>query len=207
MAYDGNMSDLYLLGNQKCLAMKRIGVVGTRWVSAYGERVTRQFVRTLVTHDYCIVSGLARGVDGIAHQTAIEQGGRTIAVLAHGLDYCYPPQHISLKQQILNSGGLLVSAYPEGNRPIREQFLARNGVLVQLVEAILVTCCPHKSGVKNTVKHAAEAGRDVYVIPGPLDDPSYSGVVELLDNGAIPVASPEDLIEKLESETNYRGTI
>lgn len=179
--------------------MPRIGVVGTRAASPYGVRVTEQFVTALVKAGYVIVSGLALGVDAIAHRTAIKMGGKTIAVLAHGLDYCYPVEHKSLKQEILDTGGLLVSAYPEGNRPIREQFFVRNELLVNLSGAILVTCSPHKSGVKNTVKHAAELGRDVYVIPGPVDDPSYEGTVEIIENGGVPVGSPEDLIKKLRS--------
>ncbi len=189
--------DVYLQGDQSCLSMPRIAVVGTRAVSPYGARVTEQFVSALVRAGYAIVSGLALGVDAIAHRTAIKMGGKTIAVLAHGLDYCYPSEHKGLRQQILDTGGLLVSAYPEGNRPTREQFFVRNELLVKLSDAVLVTCSPHKSGVKNTVKHAAELGRDVYVIPGPVDDPSYAGTVEIIDNGGVPVGSPEDLIKKL----------
>ena len=189
--------DVYLLGNQSCLSMSRIAVVGTRKMSTYGADVTVQFVTELVRGGYCIVSGLALGVDALAHRTAIKMGGRTIAVLAHGLDYCYPPENIDLKQQIVESGGLLVSAYPEGNRPIRQQFLERNGLIVELSNSVLVTCCPHKSGVKNTVKHAAEMGRDVYVIPGPITDPTYEGVVEIIENGGVPVGSPTDLIKKM----------
>lgn len=191
--------DVYLLGNQACLSMPKIAVVGTRKMSVYGAQVTKQFVTELVRSGYCIVSGLALGVDALAHWTAIKEGGKTIAVLAHGLDYCYPPENIDLKQQIIYSEGLLVSAYPEGNRPTREQFFVRNELLVKLSDAVLVTCSPHKSGVKNTVKHAAELGRDVYVIPGPVDDPSYAGTVEIIENGGVPVGSPEDLIKKLSS--------
>lgn len=189
--------EVYLLGDSKCLELPRIAVVGTRRVSIYGARVTAQFVAELVREGYVIVSGMALGVDAIAHRTALKYGGKTVAVLAHGLDYCYPPEHRGLKQQILDSGGLLVSAYPEGNRPSRDQFLARNELLVKLSMAVLVTCSPHKSGVKNTVKHAAELGRDVYVIPGPIDDPSYAGTVEIIENGGIPVSSPADFIKKL----------
>jgi DNA processing protein len=189
--------DLYLLGDQTCLSLPRIAVVGTRAVSPYGVRMTKIFTSALVEQDWCIVSGLALGVDGIAHQVTLEQGGRTIAVLAHGLDYCYPPEHRELKEQILSSGGLLVSAYPEGNRPTREQFLERNELLVKLSSSVLVTCSPHRSGVKNTVKHAAEAGRDVFVIPGPIDDPTYAGTIEIIENGGIPVSSPQDLLHRL----------
>lgn len=177
--------------------MRRVAVVGTRRVSAYGARVTEQFVRELVKNNWCIVSGLARGVDGIAHQTAIENGGKTIAVLAHGLDYCYPPEHRELKQEILDQGGLLVSEYAPGTPPTPDRFRARNKVLVDLVEVVLVTATPHKSGTKITVRHAADAGKDVYVIPGPIDDVTCQGATEIIMNGGIPVGTPKDLIEQL----------
>lgn len=188
--------DIYLLGDQACLSMPRIAVVGTRKMSAYGALVTEKFVAELVRREYCIVSGLAMGVDALAHRTAIKEGGKTIAVLAHGLDYCYPTENTDLKQQILDSGGLLVSAYPEGNRPIREQFLERNGLIVELSDSVLATCCPHRSGVKNTVRHAAELGRDVYVVPGPITDSTYDGTIELMRDGCIPVLSVQDIIGK-----------
>lgn len=188
--------EVYLLGNKGCLSMPRIAVVGTRKMSSYGARVTEQFVRELVRRGYCIVSGLALGVDALAHRTAIKEGGKTIAVLAHGLDYCYPPENIDLKQQIIDSGGLLVSAYPEGNRPIREHFLERNGLIVELSDSVLVTCCPHRSGVKNTVRYAAELGRDVYVVPGPITDSTYDGTIQLMRDGCIPVLRAQDIISE-----------
>ena len=192
------VTDLYLLGNQDCLQMRRIAVVGTRRVSAYGARVTEQFVRELVKNNWCIVSGLARGVDGIAHRTAVENGGKTIAVLAHGLDLCYPPEHRELKQEILDRGGLLVSEYAPETPPTPDRFRARNKVMVGLCEAVLVTATPHKSGTKITVRHAADAGKDVYVIPGPIDDVTCQGATEIIMNGGIPVASPLELVEMLE---------
>lgn len=188
--------DIYLLGNKGCLSMPRIAVVGTRKMSAYGARVTEEFVTELVASGYAIVSGLALGVDALAHRTAIKEGGKTIAVLAHGLDYCYPPENIDLKQQIIDSDGLLVSAYPEGNRPIREQFLERNGLIVELSYSVLVTCCPHRSGVKNTVRYAAELGRDVYVVPGPITDSTYDGTIQLMRDGCIPVLRAQDIISE-----------
>lgn len=191
------MSDLYLLGDRDCLRMKRIAVVGTRRVSPYGARVTEQFVLELVKRGWCIVSGLALGVDAIAHRVAIANGGKTIAVLAHGLDYCYPPQHVGLKQQIVESGGLLVSTHPNGVKPTPDLFRARNSLIVQLSEAVLVTALPHKSGAKITIRYAGEQGKDVYVIPGPIDDWSCQGASEVIMNGGIPVASPDDLIQCL----------
>lgn len=189
--------DLYLLGNKDCLELKRICVVGTRWMSAYGRAMTEQFVKILVEHDWCIVSGLARGVDRVAHETCLACGGKTIAVLGHGVDLCYPPEHTSLKQRILDSGGLLVSEYEEGVRPTPDKFRQRDKLMAHLSQAILVTECPRRSGVKITVGAAGEEGKNVYVVPGPITQASYHGSVEIVRNGGIPVYSPEDLVEQL----------
>ncbi len=197
LLYDKCVSNLYLLGDTQCLREKCIAVVGTRRVSAYGARVTKQFTEGLVRNGWCIVSGLARGVDGIAHRTALANGGKTIAVLAHGLDYCYPPEHAGLKEEILAKGGLLVSEYENGVRPTPDKFRARNRILVALSRAVLVTAAPHKSGTKITVGYAADAGKDVYVVPGPVDDVTCNGATEILRDGGVPVATANDLIDFL----------
>lgn len=189
--------DLYLLGDQECLQMRRIAVVGTRNMSEYGRSMTEQFVTKLVAANWCIVSGLARGIDRVAHETALRYGGKTVAVLAHGIDQCYPAEHVELKNKILENGGLLVSEYPEGVRPIREYFRERDRLMSHLSDAILVMESPRKSGVKITVNSAANEGKHVYVVPGPIDLASYHGSVEIIRNGGIPVYSPEDLLEQL----------
>ncbi len=191
------MSDLYLLGDQKCLEMKRIAVVGTRTMSEYGREMTDRFVKKLVSESWCIVSGLARGIDRVAHETALQYKGSTLAVLAHGVDLCYPPEHIVLKKRILETGGLVVSQYGEGVRPTPDKFRARDELMVTLAQAVLVIECPRKSGVKITVNAAANAGKSVYVVPGPINQASYHGNVEIIRNGGIPVYSPEDLIQCL----------
>ena len=191
------MTDLYLLGNQKCLEQKRIAVVGTRWMSAYGRRMTEIFVQKLVENDWCIVSGLARGIDRVAHETALKYKGLTLAVLGHGVDQCYPPEHTELKQRILDNKGLLVSEYCAGILPTPDKFRARDKLMAHLSGTVLVMECPRRSGVKITVGAAADEGKNVYVVPGPIDQMSYHGSVEIIRNGGIPVYSPEDLIEQL----------
>ncbi|MBP9670525.1 DNA-protecting protein DprA [Candidatus Woesebacteria bacterium] len=191
------MSDLYLLGNQKCLEMKRIAVVGTRRATQYGREMTRLFVSELVKNDLCIVSGLASGIDSVAHETALENKGFTIAVLGHGVDMCYPPQNEQLKQRILDNGGLLVSEYGEGVRPTPDKFRARDALMARLSQAILVIESPRRSGVKITVKAASELGVNVYVLTGPLTSSNYWGNVEIIRDGGIPVYNPQDLIEQL----------
>lgn len=191
------MGDLYLLGNQKCLSMKRIAVVGTRTMSEYGERMTRAFVDKLVKNDWCIVSGLARGIDRVAHEAALGASGKTIAVLGHGVDQCYPSEHAGLKNRIIESVGLLVSEYEEGVGPTPDKFRARDRLMAHLSQAVLVMESPKKSGVKITVSGAADEGINVYVVPGPINQASYHGSVEIIRNGGIPVYSPEDLIDQL----------
>ncbi len=196
---------LHLLGDKKCLAYPTVCVVGSRRMSEYGERQTRIFVRGLVEAGYCIVSGLARGVDRVAHEACLSAGrwpgvgGRTIAVLAHGLDQCYPPEHEELKNRILDNGGLLVSQYGEGVEAQKEYFRARNYVMVKLSEVILVMESERRSGTKITVGHAAELGKTVYVVPGPVDHKSYHGSVEIIRDGGVPVYSVQDMLEMIKS--------
>jgi len=191
------MGDLFLLGNQDCLKMKRIAVVGTRQMSEYGRQMTEKFVKKLVENDWCIVSGLARGIDRVAHETALKYRGLTLAVLGHGLDECYPPEHKDLKKRILESGGLLVSEYAPGVIPTPDKFRSRDKLMAHLSGTVLVMECPRRSGVKITVSAAAEEGKNVYIVPGPIDQSSYHGSVEIIRNGGIPIYSPEDLMEQL----------
>lgn len=192
------MSDLYLLGDQECLAAETMAVVGTRAMSQYGREMCVRFVQKLVAEKWCIVSGLARGIDRVAHETALKYGGRTIAVLGHGLDQCYPSEHQALKQNIVSHRGLLVSEYSAGVVPTPDKFRARDRLMAHLSKAILVIECPKKSGVKITVAGAAEEGKNVYVVPGPLNQESYYGSVEIIRSGGIPVYSPDDLMDQLE---------
>jgi len=167
-------------------------------MSEYGRVMTEEFVQVLVEHEWCIVSGLARGIDSVAHETCLKHGGKTIAVLGHGLDMCYPNEHIALKARILESKGLLVSEYGEKESPTPEKFRERDRLMAHMSSAILVMESPRRSGVKITVGAGAEEGKHVYVVPGPVNQSSYHGSVEIIRNGGIPVYSPEDLIEQLE---------
>lgn len=191
------VSDLYLLGNQQCLKTKRICVVGTRTMSEYGRQMTEVFVRRLVEDGWCIVSGLARGIDRVAHETALKYKGLTLVVLGHGVDLCYPSEHLDLKKRILENKGLVVSEYDQGARATPDKFRARDRLMVHLADCVLVMESPRRSGVKITVSAAAEEGKSVYVVPGPVNQASYHGSVEIIRNGGIPVYSPDDLLEQL----------
>lgn len=184
---------LFCEGEISLLKGKNIAVVGTRRMTSYGEKVTREFVRDLVKKKFVIVSGLARGVDRIAHETCLAAGGRTIAVLAHGLQMTYPPEHRELRKRILESGGLVVSEYQWGEGLTKQRLALRNRIVVGISKCVLVTESPKSSGTKITVRWAAEQGKDVYVVPGPITDMTYQGSVEIIREGGIPVGSAKDI--------------
>jgi len=184
--YEG---DIGLINN-----LKNIAVVGTRRMSEYGRVVTVKFTKELVQEGWVIVSGLARGVDRVAHETCLVNGGKTIAVLAHGLDMTYPGEHRELRQKIVENGGLILSEHKEGIPLIKQNLAVRNRIVVGISSCVLVTESPKSSGTKITVKFAADSGKDVYIIPGPINDPTYEGSTELMREGCIPVAKVEDII-------------
>jgi len=184
---------LYYEGDIGLLMGKNIAVVGTRRMSEYGRMVTQKFVRGLVLAGWTIVSGLARGVDRVAHETCLQLGGRTIAVLAHGLDMTYPSEHVELRKTIIKSGGLVVSEHAEGIRLTKQNLAVRNRIGVGISQCVLVTESPKSSGTKITVRFAADAGKDVYIVPGPINDPTYEGSTELMRDGCIPVATVRDI--------------
>jgi DNA processing protein len=184
--YEG---DIALINNPK-----NIAVVGTRRMSEYGREVTAKFTKELVQDQWVIVSGLARGVDRVAHETCLKNGGKTIAVLAHGLDMTYPPEHRELRNRIVKAGGLIVSEHKDDVPLIRQNLAVRNRIIVGISKCVLVTESPKSSGTKITVKFSADAGKDVYIVPGPINDPTYEGSTELMRDGCIPVFSPRDII-------------
>jgi DNA processing protein len=184
---------LFYEGDIGLLMEKNIAVVGTRRMSEYGREVTAKFTQDLVRDDWVIVSGLARGVDRVAHETCLANGGKTIAVLAHGLDMTYPPEHVELRRRIVASGGLILSEHKEGVPLTKQNLAVRNRITVGISKCVLVTESPKSSGTKITVKFAAEAGKDVYIIPGPINDPTYEGSTELMREGCIPVDCVADI--------------
>lgn len=178
---------LFCEGDISLLKGKNIAVVGTRRMTDYGQRVTREFVKDLVKADWIIVSGLARGVDRIAHETCLYYGGKTIAVLAHGLQMTYPPEHAELRRRIVSSGGLIISEHQLGEGLTKQRLALRNRIVVGISKCVLVTESPKSSGTKISVRWAAEQGKDVYVVPGPVTDMTYAGSVEIIREGGIPV--------------------
>lgn len=173
-----------------------VGIVGTRSPSEYGKRWTRKLSALLARNGFTVVSGLAEGIDTEAHQGCLEAGGRTIAVLGTGVDVVYPSKNQKLYQQILDCG-LVLSELPAGTPPDRSHFPRRNRIIAGLSRAVLVMEAPTKSGALITARFANDFGRDIYVLPGSLDNPRSHGCLELLDRGAAVILSESQLLEML----------
>ncbi len=174
------------------------GIVGTRKMSAYGRQVTERFASELAKGQVTIVSGLALGVDTVAHTSALDAGGRTIAVMASGLDTIYPPANYNLAKRIVESGqGALLTAFPLGVKPESGNFPARNHLISGLSLGILVTEAPPKSGALITADSALNQGRDVFAVPGGIFSPGGAGVNKLIQDGAHPVTSVNDILTNL----------
>ena len=164
--------------------------MGTRIPSQRGRKLTEKFVKELVKNKITIVSGLARGIDTIAHKTALDCGGRTVAVLGSGLDIIYPPENRKLAEEITKHGAL-VSGFPYGTKPQGKNFLARNQLIVKLSLAVLVIEGKARSGTISTANHAGNEGVEVFAIPGS-EATDY-----LVENGASIAKSPKDVLEYL----------
>ena len=157
---------LYVRGESKVLLEKMVAVVGSRKMSDKGEEVTKRVVKKLVDMEMVVVSGLARGVDSVAHAECLRLGGRTVAVLAHGLDWVYPRENAGLAEKIVDSDGALVSQLEEGVRPERFFFPLRNRLIVGMCLGVVVIEAEIKSGTMTTANWAAELNRKVWVVKG-----------------------------------------
>lgn len=177
---------------------RTIAVVGTRKVTPYGRDVTERLTRDLVAYGFTIISGMAYGVDAAAHESALESGGKTIAVLGCGIDIIAPPSNASLYHRIgSDGGGAVLSEMPLGLRPNKGVFPARNRIISGLSLGVLVTEGADDSGALITARNAGEQGREVFAVPGPITSPYSKGPSKLIKNGAKLVESAEDIIEEL----------
>lgn len=175
-----------------------LAIVGTRRMSTYGRQVTERFAGDLAKGGITVVSGLALGIDTVAHTTALDMGGRTIAVIASGLDIIYPQANYQLARRIVDSGqGALLTAFPLGVKPDKGNFPARNHIISALSLGVLVTEAPTQSGALITASSALDQGREVFAVPGGIFSPTAGGVNKLIQDGAHPVTSVNDIIEQL----------
>jgi DNA processing protein len=187
---------LYVRGHFAESDQWALAVVGTRRATTYGKEVACVFATELAAHGVSIVSGLARGIDAIAHQAALEAGGRTIAVLGHGIDVIYPPEHQKLAERIVAQGAI-ISDYPPGTPPEAVNFPPRNRIISGLSVGVLIIEAPENSGALITADFAAEQGRDVFVVPGSVLSSNATGTNRLLRDGALLALTTQDILEQL----------
>ncbi len=184
--------ELSALLKQPCVA-----IVGSRKVTSYGRAITEKLAAELAGLGITIISGLAFGVDSIAHEAALSVSGKTIAVLPRGLDQIYPASHRPLANKIIDSGGALVTEYPEGSDLQNFQFLARNRIISGLSLGVIVTEAAKRSGSLNTANSALEQSREVMAIPGNITSPLSAGTNNLIKLGATPILSYQDVLDTL----------
>ena len=184
---------LYVLGNAQILREKSIAIVGCREASNYGKNITKELAYNLGKNNIITVSGLAKGIDTFCHIGSVEAGARTIAVVAHGLDMIYPKENRNLAIRILNCGGAIVSEYNIGEKPLKQNFPARNRIISGLAESTVVVEAKKESGSLITANFALNEGRNVFAVLGNINSKNSEGTNELIKNGANVLTSYQDL--------------
>lgn len=186
---------LFVRGNLP--AAPGVAIVGTRRASGYGRRLARVFGSAVAAAGWTVISGLARGIDGAAHQGCVAAGGTGVAVFGSGLDVLYPPEHAGLAAELLTGGGALVSEYPPGCRPEAWRFPPRNRIISGLAGVVVVVEAGEKGGALITAARALEQGRTVLAVPGDIDRDGSRGCNLLIRDGAHPVLDVDDLVTSL----------
>lgn len=185
---------LYVMGAAKLLNQKMLAVVGSRAVTPYGREVTTRLVAEAVWAGIPIVSGLALGVDSVAHRAVLEAGGTTIAVLPGGINKIYPAAHQKLAKEIIEKGGAVVSEYPGEMTPHKYHFIARNRIIAGLAHATLITEAAEKSGSLHTAQFALDQGKEVLAVPGSIFSPNSVGTHNLITQGAQLIQNAEQIL-------------
>lgn len=195
---------LYCKGDISLLNTESIAVVGTRRPTSYGAKVAEKFVRELAQNNFTIVSGMVYGVDTIAHNICLKEGGKTIAVLGGGVNEVYPKSNINLSEEIIKNG-LLISEYKPHTKPVRYHFPARNRIIAGLSKGTFIPEAARKSGSMYTKEYCLEAGRDLFVVPGNIYSTVSEGTNDIIKNlqGAM-VTSPEDILDLYGKTNKYK---
>jgi DNA processing protein len=188
---------LFVRGDLEPRDEKAIAIVGSRACTSYGKRLAERIAQDLARAGWTIISGLARGIDACAHRGALQANGRTIAVLAGGLSKIYPPEHAELADQVATAGALITESCMR-MEPMATLFPARNRIISGLSRAVVVIEAAEKSGALITARLAAEQGREVFAVPGPVDSPASMGTHQLLRKGAKLVRHADDILEDLQ---------
>ncbi len=195
-AYDSPIL-LYVWGKILPRDRHAISVVGSRRTTTYGVNATRKLTYQLAHAGFTIVSGLARGIDTAAHESALAAKGRTIAVIGSGLGRLYPPENLALAEKIAAGNGAVISEFPLHRPPDKQTFPMRNRIVAAWSQAVLVTECPAWSGSLITANLASEYGKPVFAVPGPIDKPSSAGCHQLIRDGATLVTDASHIIDDM----------
>ncbi len=195
-AYDAPIL-LYVWGKILPRDRHAISVVGSRRTSPYGVNATRKITYQLAHAGFTIVSGLARGIDTAAHESALAAKGRTIAIVGSGLARLYPPENLTLAEKIADGNGAVISEFPLHKPPDKQTFPMRNRIVAAWCQALLVTECPAWSGSLITANLASEYGKPIFAVPGPIDKPSSAGCHQLIRDGATLVADASHIIDDM----------
>ena len=187
---------LYVKGEFSAADEKAVAIVGSRSASDYGRKVARNICRGLASLGFTVVSGMARGIDGTAHESALDGGGRTIAVLGSGVDRIYPPEHEGLSERIARQGAV-ISELSLGARPVAFNFPARNRLISGLSLGVVVVEATEKSGSLITAAHALEQNREIFAVPGEVGSSRSRGAHRLIRQGAKLVENADDIIEEI----------
>jgi DNA processing protein len=187
---------LYVRGKLEACDTEAVAIVGSRHCTPYGRRIAARLAADLSHAGFTIISGLARGIDGAAHRGCLQAGGRTIAVLAGGLSKIYPPEHKDLSEEV-RAAGALISESAMLMEPMAGMFPARNRIISGLARAVIVVEANERSGALISAQHAAEQGREVFAVPGPVDSPASLGSLRLIREGAKLIRHADDVLEDL----------
>lgn len=195
---------LYAKGDLSLLTKKfKIAIIGSRKASAYSKKALSMIVPPLVENDIVIVSGLAKGADTMAHQATIAYGGKTIAVLGHGLFHLYPKENTFLADEI-GTEHLLLTEYPPYVTPKRWTFPMRNRIISGLSDAVVVTEAANRSGTMSTIEHALDHGKEIYAVPGPVTSTLSEGPNKLIDEGAQPLWNGFQIVGSMKTKIYER---
>ena len=196
LPFDNKPEQLYYSGELSLLESRCIAICGSRKCTPYGVEITKRIASAAARAGLTVVSGMARGIDAVAHRSALSIGGKTIAVLGCGVDVCYPRSNRPLYREILEKG-LILSEYPDGAPPVQWQFPQRNRIISGICEAVVITEASGRSGALITAEHALEQNKEVYAVPGSILSENSMGCNKLIQEGAILLTDPGQVLRDM----------